>query len=743
MGCDATGGDCVPPAITTPDMEPMVLRAAAGECITVTLTNSFDPSSPAFTNSNTPLAAAGTFFQDSITFASVTANPSTQAGLHPQMLAYDAATNSGLNVGFNYASGKNTTAGPGENVTYTWYAGIIAADGTGTPIEFGVVNLLTADPLLQTGFGLAGAMVIEPAGSTWDQTNTTPISTVKMASGESFVDIVLITIDGVVAQIEESSGTAATNVVLANYGTEPIAERIEGKTANVACQYSNQLVGGEPDTPIFTASPEQPVRFRVVHPWGNDQQVFELYGHLWQEEPYNEGSTEIAMNPSSEWQGFRAGWGSTDRINVILGSAGGPFGVEGDYLYRLRDVNLQATNGVWGLFRVGANKLPPPPVAYCIGGKPDGAVHEVRRPGRDHRQPRDRAACRRALRPAPPVAASALIRSTLARVRLAANILLAGALSLSGCGGTDSDSPSPSPAETIEPAQQKPDLRPAVELPIAFASRVEHEGIALDVAISPLRPGRTKLTAYEGARVRFTIRDTVGSAPLSGVYPAGWMQPRSPGAPAPDARGCAKLIEGFVSGSIFNQPEVDLNTFTVLVLNGDATISVVDPRFGFGGSKLLTMIPLGGPGHDWALREDASELFVSVPDAGEIAIIDTHSYDVVAQVQVGEASGRVLLQHDEQYLWTAGASTAGDRRLVAIDTRTRQVAASLELGVGAHDLAISADDRFLFVSDALANTITVIDTRTLTPYGVRADRLGADLARLLDDRTGAVRVRAR
>ena len=31
--------------------------------------------------------------------------------------------------------------------------------------------------------------------------------------------------------------------------------------------------------------------------------------------------------------------------------------------------------------------------------------------------------------------------------------------------------------------------------------------------------------------------------------------------------------------------ELDLNQFYVLALNNDATITVVDPRFGFGGTK--------------------------------------------------------------------------------------------------------------------------------------------------------------
>lgn len=281
-------------------------------------------------------------------------------------------------------------------------------------------------------------------------------------------------------------------------------------------------------------------------------------------------------------------------------------------------------------------------------------------------------------------------------------VALAGA----GCR-SEAPSSERNPADAPPSQPAKPPPAPAQD---AFEQRVVHEGVEVSVAIAPLGAGRSELTAHESARFRVTVRDTGGS-PLAGVYPAGWMHPRS-GAQPPDARACGKLIENFLSGSIFSQPEVDLNSYAVLVLNGDASISVVDPRFSFGGSKLLTMIPLGGPGHDWVLREDQSELYVSVPDAGEVSVIETYGYQPVAQIRVGEAAGRLRLQADEQYLWTAGGA-----RLVAIDLDERQIAANLEIGAGEHDLALSSDSRHLFVSDAQANTVTVVDTRTLSVRG--------------------------
>ena len=55
---------------------------------------------------------------------------------------------------------------------------------------------------------------------------------------------------------------------------------------------------------------------------------------------------------------------------------------------------------------------------------------------------------------------------------------------------------------------------------------------------------------------------------------------------------------------MLSRPEVDLNVYYVLALNEDATISVVDPLFGYGSSKLLTMVFLHSPGEDWALSAD-------------------------------------------------------------------------------------------------------------------------------------------
>src|SRR5262245_19490567 len=78
---------------------------------------------------------------------------------------------------------------------------------------------------------------------------------------------------------------------------------------------------------------------------------------------------------------------------------------------------------------------------------------------------------------------------------------------------------------------------------------------------------------------RFAIRDATSGAPLPGAKPAAWMDLRHTGQPDTN---CRTRVQELLSGSIFRRAELDLNVFYVLAMNQDATITVVDPLFGFG-----------------------------------------------------------------------------------------------------------------------------------------------------------------
>ena len=133
--------------------------------------------------------------------------------------------------------------------------------------------------------------------------------------------------------------------------------------------------------------------------------------------------------------------------------------------------------------------------------------------------------------------------------------------------------------------------------PAAVHDRLEREGIRMDVSLEPIDGEASALLENAPVRVRVKVSEKGTGALLNGLYPAGWLD-LLPAVddPTGEALGsCQDKVEAFIGGSLLSKPEVDLNVYYVLTLNDDATISVVDPLFGFGGSKLLDMVFLASP----------------------------------------------------------------------------------------------------------------------------------------------------
>jgi len=253
----------------------------------------------------------------------------------------------------------------------------------------------------------------------------------------------------------------------------------------------------------------------------------------------------------------------------------------------------------------------------------------------------------------------------------------------------------------------------------AYHRHLEREGVAIDLEINHLEIGRRRSGAgfREGdpVRVRFRVTDTHTGQPMSALYPAAWMD-RLPEVADEQAGSCKEKVETFVSGTLMAQPELDLNVYYVLALNDDATISVVDPLFGFGNTKLLAMAFLEEPGYDWALTEDQRWLFVSMPEAGKVAVVSTADWKVVTNVEVGPSPGRLAVQPDGEYLWVAyrerlpGSERSG---VSAIDVESRRLVGHVETGNGDHDLAFDEAGSHLYVTNRADGTVSVVDTGRL------------------------------
>lgn len=358
-------------------LEPLILRAAAGDCINVTLTNRLPagalPDLPGF---NTLPMIVDRFNANQIA-------PSSIVGLHPQLVHFDM-TRDGFKVGMNPTWTTSTAPGgpvaPGASTTYQWYAGEIRknADGSGTavPIEYGAINLTSSDPIKHSNKGAVGALIIEPQGSTWVEDIYRSSATIKRADGTRFREFVTIFQNDInlrfgdgsaVPNTAESEDSEDSGQKAINYRTEPMWKRLgfapdtpleQTRLQNFANALSNSLqVGGqpigEPVTPVFTATAGSEVRFRVLQPAGHQRNnVFLVHGHGWLETPWIEGSTKLGFNPTSNYKPSFEGQGPSSQFNAVMhDGAGGEFGVTGDYLYRTFQ-SAMFDNGQWGLMRV-------------------------------------------------------------------------------------------------------------------------------------------------------------------------------------------------------------------------------------------------------------------------------------------------------------------------------------------------------------------------------------------------------
>jgi YVTN family beta-propeller protein len=241
------------------------------------------------------------------------------------------------------------------------------------------------------------------------------------------------------------------------------------------------------------------------------------------------------------------------------------------------------------------------------------------------------------------------------------------------------------------------------------AQSAVREGIKVEFTIEPLAAGGG-VVAGEDAVVRFRVSDTATGTPLSGARPAAWMSRRETPAPA-DAAQCKEQIQSFVQGSLRARPDVDLNSYVILALNQEANVSVIDPLLGFGGSRLLALVPLDSPGEDWALAADGARLFVSMPQAGRVAVVDTRTWRAAADIETGGRPTRLALQPDGKYLWVVDDAGGG---VAVIDAAASSVAARIKTGAGPHEVAFSGDNRFAFVSNRDDGTLSVIDVGGLS-----------------------------
>jgi YVTN family beta-propeller protein len=111
---------------------------------------------------------------------------------------------------------------------------------------------------------------------------------------------------------------------------------------------------------------------------------------------------------------------------------------------------------------------------------------------------------------------------------------------------------------------------------------------------------------------------------------------------------------------------------------------------------------------------DGKRIYVSMPFAGQVAVIDSDNFTVHSNIDAGRSPTRVYLQPDGRYLWVGNDAKVSDvSGVTVIDTQTLKPVKQLLTGTGHHEIAVSEDNRVAFVTNRDAGTVSLIDVRDL------------------------------
>lgn len=240
--------------------------------------------------------------------------------------------------------------------------------------------------------------------------------------------------------------------------------------------------------------------------------------------------------------------------------------------------------------------------------------------------------------------------------------------------------------------------------------RLSRDGVTVEFEARPLEGSELREGAF--ANVRFKVTEQNSGQPLSGMAPGAWLDPAQ-NAPAEATRdaSCKARVALFLKSSIGARPLLDLNSYFLLVLNKDASLTVIDPTVSVGGvTSTLARIELPGKPMDWVAAGDDRQVFVSMPDLGQVAVIDTETFRRVASLDAGEQPVRVTLQPDQRRLWVGNNSQDPAKGgVTVIDVPSRSTLKFFNTGTGHHEIAFSADSRFAYVSNRDSGTLSIID----------------------------------
>jgi len=315
------------PAALSP--QPLVIRANVGDTVRIHFTNEID----------------------------------RRASLHVHKAFYRAADSAGTDAGHN----PDTTIASGESITYTWE---IPNEEWAEGIYYFYSH---ADPRYQVAHGLFGALIVEPAGSRYRDTETgEPLAAGWGAiidnvdpSVRAFREYAVFFQDRI--QLETPNGEKPVDIWTGV--PDPGGKGISYRTApffNMMNLFLDESMAysayafGDYSTPHPRWYVGDPMRMRVIHGGSGEHHVYHNHAHRWRVNPLEEddnltlpskaGEHDKILSESTRIDSQTMGPGEVFDVEME-GGAGGVQRTVGDVLYHCHIIE-HVVEGMWSYHRI-------------------------------------------------------------------------------------------------------------------------------------------------------------------------------------------------------------------------------------------------------------------------------------------------------------------------------------------------------------------------------------------------------
>ena len=126
--------------------------------------------------------------------------------------------------------------------------------------------------------------------------------------------------------------------------------------------------------------------------------------------------------------------------------------------------------------------------------------------------------------------------------------------------------------------------------------------------------------------------------------------------------------------------------------------------------KLSKTVKLGKTPSHIAFTADSKIAFITLQDSNELAAIDLETQNVLWVMPTGKVPAGLWMTPGDQYLLVG---ITGEDFVQVIDWKARKEVKRIYTGKGAHNFRPLGDKKYVFVSNRIASTISLINMQTL------------------------------